>query len=229
MFLLPFVKADHPSLTYVAGIFGFSCAFVSLSPIQHFFGNRLGRFLGLISYPLCLVHGLLIYSFSVWRLWIVTPLGLNASITRTIVGALTIVAAISAAIAFAPVNSLAIAPCRRHRDDKRGTPATFCGYGSKTQTTPFCRTSCNRKRSCLIVSCKSGGAKTHHDASTHHSCIATNGPLDDVEVYYCGCGHIAARQEPPYCSPPRSHFCRSGFDLVRDPSLSDFQPQMGDQ
>jgi peptidoglycan/LPS O-acetylase OafA/YrhL len=83
------------------------------APIRRLFENRLGDFLGWMSYPLYLVQAIVIYAFSVHGLGAASALGLEGATGRWIVGAVTIPVAILAAIAFCPINDLAVKISRK--------------------------------------------------------------------------------------------------------------------
>jgi len=70
-------------------------------PVRRLFENRLGDFLGWISFPLYLVQAAVIYSFSVRGLDVLAQLGFDSSAQRWIIGAATVPVAILFAIAFA--------------------------------------------------------------------------------------------------------------------------------
>ena len=82
-------------------------------PLRHAFENRLGNFLGWISYPLYLVQAPVVYAFSVGGLHHLVALGFDDAPARLIAGAATIPVAILCAIAFCPINDLAVKLSRR--------------------------------------------------------------------------------------------------------------------
>jgi peptidoglycan/LPS O-acetylase OafA/YrhL len=83
------------------------------APLRRLFENRLADWLGWMSYPLYLVQALVIYAFSVAALGELASLGLADATARWIVGAATVPVAIVCAIAFCPVNDLAVKVSRR--------------------------------------------------------------------------------------------------------------------
>lgn len=82
-------------------------------PIRTLFENRLGDFLGWMSYPFYLVQAPVIYAFSVNALHYLSSFGIAGEPARWIVGLATIPVAISSAIAFCPVNDLAVRLSRK--------------------------------------------------------------------------------------------------------------------
>jgi peptidoglycan/LPS O-acetylase OafA/YrhL len=82
-------------------------------PLRHAFENRLGDFLGWISYPLYLVQAPVVYAFSVGGLHHLSAFGLDDATQRWIVGAATVPVALLCAIAFCPINDLAVKLSRK--------------------------------------------------------------------------------------------------------------------
>ena len=82
-------------------------------PVRRLFENRLGDFLGWISFPLYLVQAAVIYSFSVRGLDVLASFGFDPSAQRWIVGVATVPVAIFFAILFCPVNDFAVVVSRR--------------------------------------------------------------------------------------------------------------------
>ncbi|HEX3441349.1 MAG TPA: hypothetical protein VHT93_13460, partial [Pseudolabrys sp.] len=82
-------------------------------PLRRAFENRLGDFLGWISYPLYLVQAPVIYAFSVGGLHHLVAIGFDDAAARVIAGAATVPVAILCAIAFCPINDLAVKLSRR--------------------------------------------------------------------------------------------------------------------
>ncbi len=77
-------------------------------PIRRLFENRLAAFLGWISFPLYLVQAPVIYAFSLSGLHYLSTFGVADSTARWMVGAATIPVAIVCAVAFCPINDLAV-------------------------------------------------------------------------------------------------------------------------
>jgi len=77
------------------------------------FENRVGDFLGWISFPLYLVRAAVIYSFSVRGLDALVSLGLEPSAQWWLIGIATVPVAIVFAILFCPVNDFAVTLLRR--------------------------------------------------------------------------------------------------------------------
>jgi peptidoglycan/LPS O-acetylase OafA/YrhL len=106
--------ADHkPSFFYLAAVAGMCAAALWVPQIRAFYESPISRFLGHISFPLYLVHGPVLYSFSLWVLATVTPYGWDRSVNHLVVGSLTIPFAVSVAVVFAPINDFAIALSRK--------------------------------------------------------------------------------------------------------------------
>jgi peptidoglycan/LPS O-acetylase OafA/YrhL len=82
-------------------------------PVRRLFENRLGDFLGWISFPLYLVQAAVVYSFSVRGLDVLASFGLDLSSQRWIVGVATVPVAIFFAVLFSPVNDFAVMVSRR--------------------------------------------------------------------------------------------------------------------
>ncbi|MGH6727667.1 MAG: acyltransferase family protein [Pseudolabrys sp.] len=82
-------------------------------PIRALFENRLSDFLGWMSYPLYLVQAPVVYAFSVNALRYLTGYGIADEPARWMVGAATVPVAILCAIAFCPVNDLAVKLSRK--------------------------------------------------------------------------------------------------------------------
>ncbi|HEY1310266.1 MAG TPA: hypothetical protein VGF02_04885, partial [Pseudolabrys sp.] len=82
-------------------------------PIRRLFENRLSDFLGWMSYPLYLVQAPVVYTFSVNALHYLAGFGVADEPARWVVGAASIPVAILCAIAFCPVNDLAVKLSRK--------------------------------------------------------------------------------------------------------------------
>ena len=82
-------------------------------PIRRLFENRLSDFLGWMSYPLYLVQAPVVYAFSVNALHYLGSFGVADEPARWIVGAASIPVAILCAIAFCPINDLAVKLSRK--------------------------------------------------------------------------------------------------------------------
>jgi peptidoglycan/LPS O-acetylase OafA/YrhL len=106
--LAPFFESREMLFAYHASAISFCAAAFWLPWSKLFLENRVNRWLGRISFPLYLVHGPVIDSFSLWVLGIVEPLGFAAGETKTIVAFCTIPVAIGCATAFEPINRGAI-------------------------------------------------------------------------------------------------------------------------
>ncbi len=82
-------------------------------PIRSLFENRLSDFLGWMSYPLYLVQAPVVYAFSVNALHYLGSFGVADEPARWIVGATTVPVAILSAVAFCPINDLAVKLSRK--------------------------------------------------------------------------------------------------------------------
>jgi peptidoglycan/LPS O-acetylase OafA/YrhL len=82
-------------------------------PIRVLFENRLSNFLGWMSYPLYLVQAPVVYAFSVNALHYLSSFGVADEPARWIVGLASVPVAILSAIAFCPVNDLAVRLSRK--------------------------------------------------------------------------------------------------------------------
>ena len=111
--LAPYLASHRPGIIYHAGIIAFCGASFWLPWLRSLLEVRLSRYLGRISFPLYLVHGPILFSFSLWALKVLQPLGFDSSTTNTIVALCTIPIAIGCAAAFEPVNNVAIRTSRR--------------------------------------------------------------------------------------------------------------------
>jgi peptidoglycan/LPS O-acetylase OafA/YrhL len=83
------------------------------APARRLFDNRLGHFLGWISFPLYLVQAAVIYSFSVRGLDVLASFDLGPSAQRWIVDIATVPVAIFFATLFCPINDAAVILSRR--------------------------------------------------------------------------------------------------------------------
>jgi peptidoglycan/LPS O-acetylase OafA/YrhL len=101
------------SAVYIAAAMLLVAAVAFCMPIRRLFENRLSDFLGWMSYPLYLVQAPVIYTFSVNALHYLAGFGLPDETARWIVGAATAPVAILCAIAFCPVNDLAVKLSRK--------------------------------------------------------------------------------------------------------------------
>ncbi len=101
------------SAVYIAVAMLLVAAVAFCMPIRGLFENRLSDFLGWMSYPLYLVQAPLIYAFSVNALHYAGGLGVADATARWIVGAASVPVAILCAIAFCPVNDLAVKLSRK--------------------------------------------------------------------------------------------------------------------
>ncbi|MGA8996557.1 MAG: hypothetical protein WB463_01610, partial [Pseudolabrys sp.] len=104
---------SSPHAKYVAAPACLVAGVALCAPVRRLFENRLGNFLGWISFPLYLVQAAVIYSFSVRGLDVVASFGFEPSAQRWIVGVATVPVAIVFAIVFCPINDFAVTVSRR--------------------------------------------------------------------------------------------------------------------
>jgi peptidoglycan/LPS O-acetylase OafA/YrhL len=95
-------------LMYVGAAVSLTAGVALFAPARQLFENRLGKFLGWISFPLYLVQAAVIYSFSVRGLDVLASFGFEPSAQRWIVGIATVPATILLATLFCPVNDAAV-------------------------------------------------------------------------------------------------------------------------
>jgi len=108
LFLTPWFNT-----VYIAVAMLLVAAVATCAPLRRAFENRLGDVLGWISYPLYLVQAPVIYAFSVGGLHVLAAHGFDDASARFIVGAATVPVAVLCAIAFCPLNDLAVKLARR--------------------------------------------------------------------------------------------------------------------
>ena len=104
------------------------------APARRLFENRLADSLGWVSFPLYLVQAAVIYSFSVHGLNVLASLGLEPSMQRWIIGAVTVPVAIFFAILFCPINDFAVILSRRFGSalfGSAGRPIRYLGPKSR--------------------------------------------------------------------------------------------------
>jgi peptidoglycan/LPS O-acetylase OafA/YrhL len=111
--VLTFLPETWSHLKYVAAPVCLIAGVALFAPAKRLFENRVGGFLGWISFPLYLVQAAVIYSFSVRGLDVFASLGFDPSAQRWIVGAVTVPVAILFAILFCPINDFAVRLSRR--------------------------------------------------------------------------------------------------------------------
>jgi len=99
-------------LMYIAAAVCLTAGVALFAPARQLFENRLGNFLGWISFPLYLVQAAVIYSFSVRGLDVLASFGFEPSAQRWIVGIATVPVAILLATLFCPINDRAVTVSR---------------------------------------------------------------------------------------------------------------------
>jgi len=98
---------------YIAGASSLTAGAIFFTPLRRFFESRWSRFLGWISFPLYLTQAAVIYALAPRGLASLAELGFSAEIQRVIVGAALLPIAFLCAIAFCPINDLAVTLSRR--------------------------------------------------------------------------------------------------------------------
>ena len=106
--LTPFLTNNQKSPFYLTAIIIFFGSALWIVPIRQFFENRTSHFLGRISFPLYLLHGPVLWTFSLWFKTMLAPFALANGTINFVVGFVTVFVSIGAAIAFSPVNDFAI-------------------------------------------------------------------------------------------------------------------------
>ena len=111
--LLSFLPETGSRLMYVAAPVCMVAGVALFAPVKRLFENRVGDFLGWISFPLYLVQAAVIYSFSVRGLDVLASYGIDPSAQRWLVGIATVPVAVLCATLFCPVNDFAVTLSRR--------------------------------------------------------------------------------------------------------------------
>jgi peptidoglycan/LPS O-acetylase OafA/YrhL len=125
---------SSPHAKYVAAPVCLIAGVALCVPVRRLFENRLGDFLGWISFPLYLVQAAVIYSFSVHGLDVVASFGFEPSAQRWIIGVATLPVAILFAILFCPINDFAVTVSRRFGSalfGSAGRPIRYLGPKSR--------------------------------------------------------------------------------------------------
>lgn len=140
VFLLLLILGWTAPYLVMNGLFIVSLPVVSLffagviffDPARRFFENKASSFLGNISFPLYLLHGPMMYSFSLWLKNALSPLALSSDILNLLAGVATVPASIAAAMVFGPVNQFSIHISRKFGIwVAEGAYATFATLRSK--------------------------------------------------------------------------------------------------
>jgi peptidoglycan/LPS O-acetylase OafA/YrhL len=121
--LLTLLPAPWPLLKYVAAPVCLVAGVAMFAPARRLFENRLGNFLGWISFPLYLVQAAVIYSFSVRGLDLWLHLAWRPCSKGGLSGLLTLPVAIFFAVLFCPINDFAVRLARRFGAAVFGPPA----------------------------------------------------------------------------------------------------------
>ena len=111
--VLSFLPETGSRLMYVVAPACMVAGVALFAPARRLFENRVGDFLGWISFPLYLVRAAVIYSFSVRGLDVLASFGFEPSMHRWLVGIATVPVALLFAILFCPVNDFAVTLSRR--------------------------------------------------------------------------------------------------------------------
>jgi peptidoglycan/LPS O-acetylase OafA/YrhL len=110
--LTMFPRSWHVTAYIVAASF-ITASFIFMPGTRAFLENRLSRFLGHISFPLYLVHAPIMWAFSLNFIPYLEERGASYAAAVAVNDALTIPLSFLAAIAFAPINEVAIVAARR--------------------------------------------------------------------------------------------------------------------
>ena len=110
---LSFLPEAGSRLMYVIAPACMVAGVALFAPARRLFENRVGDFLGWISFPLYLVQAAVICSFSVRGLDVLASFGFEPSMQRWLVGVATVPVALLFAILFCPVNDFAVTLSRR--------------------------------------------------------------------------------------------------------------------
>ena len=110
---LSFLPETGSRLMYVIAPACMVAGVALFAPARRLFENRVGDFLGGISFPLYLVQAAVIYSFSVRGLDVLASFGFEPSMQRWLVGIATVPVALLFAVLFCPVNDFAVTLSRR--------------------------------------------------------------------------------------------------------------------
>jgi peptidoglycan/LPS O-acetylase OafA/YrhL len=98
---------------YVGGATCLTAGAVFCTPVRRFFETCVSSFLGWISFPLYLVQAAVIYALAPRGLDLLASFGCAPQLQRWLLGAALLPIAIVCAIAFCPINDLAMAVSRR--------------------------------------------------------------------------------------------------------------------
>jgi peptidoglycan/LPS O-acetylase OafA/YrhL len=98
---------------YIGGGACLTAGGIFCAPVRRFFESRISGFLGWISFPLYLVQAAVIYALAPRGLALLASLGFAPETQRWITDAAILPVAILCAVAFTPVNDLAVAWARR--------------------------------------------------------------------------------------------------------------------
>ena len=111
--LLSLTLTPRFGVGYIASATLLTAGAAFCAPIRRLFENPLSDFLGWISFPLYLVQAAAIYSFALWSLNAISGSGFAELTQRWIVDFATIPVAFMLAIAFGPINDLAVTVSRK--------------------------------------------------------------------------------------------------------------------
>ena len=126
--MLTLLPEPWSHLKYVAAPVCLVAGVALFAPARRLFENRVGDFLGWVSFPLYLVQAAVIYSVSVRGLDLLASFGFEASQQRWIVGVATVPVAIFFALLFCPINDFAVRLARRFGAALFGRTSQPVGY-----------------------------------------------------------------------------------------------------
>ena len=111
--LLVLLPSTRFGPVYVGGATCLTAGAIFCAPVRRFFESRLSGFLGWISFPLYLVQAAVIYAIAPRGLALMASLDVAPEMQRWIVGVAILPIAILCAVAFCPINDLAVTLSRR--------------------------------------------------------------------------------------------------------------------
>ena len=110
--LVPVFSPGIPGPVGLFGIVAWCAAWMFLAPLRRLLETRLSVWLGVVSFPLYLVHAPLAYSLCLYLLRQIEGFGLTDAAANSIVVAVSMPLAVVAAWLFTPVNQFAVTAAR---------------------------------------------------------------------------------------------------------------------
>lgn len=110
--LVPVFSPGIPGPVGLFGIVAWCAAWMFLAPLRRLLESRLSTWLGVVSFPLYLIHAPLVYSLCLYLLRQTEGFGITHAAANMIVVAVAMPVAILAAWLFTPVNQLAVTVAR---------------------------------------------------------------------------------------------------------------------